>query len=100
MNGYVKYFNHNKSVNLLVHNKELLKKYNEIWDKISNLLKKGFDSKPVYNDKCIKTKIKIYIHRININFQCNKIPEDNYLIIIIKQKMFICIIIRFCHWNR
>ena len=76
MNGYVKDFNH-KSVNLLVHNKELLKKYNEIWDKISNLLKKGFDSKPVYNDKYIKTKIKIYIHRINTNLQGNKIPEDN-----------------------
>ena len=30
MNGYVKYFvNSNKCINLLVHNKELLKKYNE-----------------------------------------------------------------------
>ena len=30
MNGYVKYFvNRNKCINLLVHNKELLKKYNE-----------------------------------------------------------------------
>ena len=27
--------------NLLVYDEELLKKYNEIWDKISNLLKKG-----------------------------------------------------------
>ena len=39
MNGYVKYFNDNKCMNLLTHDKELLKKYNEIWDKISNLLK-------------------------------------------------------------
>ena len=41
MSGYVKYFdNSNKFINLLVHVKELLQKYNEIWDKISNLLKK------------------------------------------------------------
>ena len=31
----------------------------------------------MYNDKYIKTKIKIYIHRINTNLQGNKIPEDN-----------------------
>ena len=49
MNGYVKYFDsNNKYINLLVHDKELLKKYNEIWDKISNLLKKEFDSRLVH----------------------------------------------------
>ena len=43
MNGYVKYFDSsNKYMNLLVRNQELLKKHNEIWNKISNLLKKGF----------------------------------------------------------
>ena len=47
-------------MNLLAHDKELLKKYNAIWDKISNLLKNRFDSEPVYNDKYIKTKTKIY----------------------------------------
>ena len=41
MNGCVKYFDsNNKCINLLVYDKELLKKYNEIWDKLSNLLKK------------------------------------------------------------
>ena len=38
----------------------MLQKYNEIWNKISNLLKKGFDSEPVYNDKYNKTKTKAY----------------------------------------
>ena len=28
-------------MNLSVHDKKLSKKYNEIWDKINNLLKKG-----------------------------------------------------------
>ena len=77
MNGYVKYFDSNKCMNLLVHYKELLTKYNEIWDKISNLLKKGFISETVYNDKYIKTKIKSYNNKINTNFQGDKIPKDN-----------------------
>ena len=47
-------------MNYLVHIKELLKRYNAIWDKISNLLKKEFDSEPVYDDKYIKTRIKTY----------------------------------------
>ena len=42
MNWYVKYFDsNNECINLLVHDQELLKKCNAIWDKISNLLKKG-----------------------------------------------------------
>ena len=67
----------NKYMNLLVHDEELLKTYNKIWDKSSNLFKNGFNSKAVYNDKYIKTKIKIYNNRINTNFYGNKIPEDN-----------------------
>ena len=42
MIGYTKYFDNNKKyMNLLFHDKKLLKKYNEIWDKISNIFKKG-----------------------------------------------------------
>ena len=29
---------------------KLLKKYNKIWEKISNLMNIGFDSEPVYGD--------------------------------------------------
>ena len=41
------------------------KKYNEIWDKIKSLfncnsVEKEFNSKPVYINKYINTKIKIY----------------------------------------
>ena len=31
----------------------------------------------MYNDKYIKTKIKIYNDKVYTNFQHNKIPEDN-----------------------
>ena len=50
---------------------------NEIWDKINNLLKKGFHIEPVYNDKYIKTKIEIYNNIVYTNFQYNKISKDN-----------------------
>ena len=62
-------------MNLLFNDKELLKKYNEIWDKISNLLKRGFDREQVYDNK-LKIKIKIYDKRININFYGYKKLED------------------------
>ena len=32
----------------------------KVWDKISNVIQKGFDSEPVYNEKFHKTKIKYY----------------------------------------
>ena len=41
INGYVKYFDiSNKYINVLVYDKEIFKKCNEIYYKISNLLKK------------------------------------------------------------
>ena len=46
-------------------------------NKIGSLLKEGIDDKPVYNDKCIKTKITIYNDEVYTNFQNNKIPKDN-----------------------
>ena len=51
--------------------------FDQIWGKVGSLLKKGIDSKPVYNDKYIKTKIKIYNDKVYKNFQNNKIPKDN-----------------------
>ena len=75
MNEYDKYFNDSKCMNLLVHDTELLKKFNKIWDKISNLLIEGFDSEPVYDNKYIKAKIKIDNNRTNTNFYGNIILE-------------------------
>ena len=55
---------------LIVIRHKLLKKYNKIWKKISNLLNIEFDSEPVYGDgdKYIKTKIKMNGDRVNTNF--------------------------------
>ena len=81
MIGYVKHFDSNKTVSFKVNDNKLLKKYNKIWEKISNLLNIEFDSEPVYGDgdKYIKTKIKIYGGRVNTNFQGKKVPKENAL---------------------
>ena len=70
MIGYVKIFDSNKTMSLKVDDNKLLKKYNKIWEKISNLLNIEFDSEPVDsdNDKYIKTKKKMYEDRVNAKF--------------------------------
>ena len=40
-------FDETKYESFLIKNDELLEKHNEIWDKVSNTIKKGFDSKSV-----------------------------------------------------
>ena len=61
----------------MIKNDELLEKYNEIWDKVSFTIKKGFDSKPVYNEKCWRNKIKPYEGKIKTNLQDNEIPKES-----------------------
>ena len=75
---YAKYFDkNNKYINLLLNDKEISKKYSEISNKIKSLIKKEFNREPVYNDKYIKIKIKIYNNKVCTNFQYNNIPKDN-----------------------
>ena len=64
-------------MNHLVKDEKILKIYLKIWNKTKNLIKKELNSEPVYNDKYIKTKIKIYNDKVYTNFQHNKIPKDN-----------------------
>ena len=60
----------------LIKIEKLLVKYNEMWDKFSNSIKNGSDSEPVYNKKCVKTKIKFYEGKINTNFNGDKVPKE------------------------
>ena len=70
MIGYVKHFDSNKTMAFKVSDNKLLKKYNKIWEKISNPLDMKFDSEPVYGDvdKYIKRKTKMYGDKVNTNF--------------------------------
>ena len=66
-----KNFGDAKYVSLLIKNDELLEKYNEIWDRVSNTIKKGFDSQPVYNEKYLRT-ITSYERKISTSFHDDK----------------------------
>ena len=60
MTGYVRKFNENSTMSFRVKDKQLLRNYNKIWEKVGKLVEIEFESKPVYgdDDKYIKTKIK------------------------------------------
>ena len=63
-------------MSFLIIDDELVEKYNEIWEKVKNSIRKEFDSKPVYYEKYPKPKIKSYNGKINTNFRNNKIPTE------------------------
>ena len=71
MTGYARKFDENATMYFRANNKELLKNYNKICEKV--------ESKPVYgdDDKCIKTKIKIYAGSVITNFHDKKkMPKE------------------------
>ena len=74
---YAKYFESNQTMSFKVIDKNLLKKYTKIWNKINSLMNTEFDGEPVYgnNDKYIKTKINSYGDKVNTNFQGKLIPK-------------------------
>ena len=57
---------------------QLLGKYNEIWDKFSNTINKGFDNEPVYNEKYLNTKVKFCEGKMNTNFHCDSLPKEGF----------------------
>ena len=77
MIGYFKNFDINKRMFLKVDDNKLFKRYNRIWEIISNLLHIKFDSEPLYGDdkKYINTKIKMYEDRVNTDFQSKELPK-------------------------
>ena len=58
MTGCVRKFGGNTTMPFKISDKQLLKKYNQIWKRVKKLLKIEFDSETVYgdSDKHIKTK--------------------------------------------
>ena len=79
MTGYARKFD--KKVTMSFNNnKQLLKNYNKIWEKIEKLMGIDFESKPVYgdDDKYIKTKIKTYAGSMITNFHEKKYPKKKH----------------------
>ena len=65
---YVKRFAETKCMSFLIKDNDFLKRYYKIWNKVSNSIKKGFDSKLVHNEKYLTTKTNFYEGKISTNF--------------------------------
>ena len=76
MSAYRRHFDETKYMSFLINDDELLEKYNNIWEKVKNDIKKEFDSEPVYNKKYLKAKIKSYNGKDNTSFNNNKISKE------------------------
>ena len=64
-------------MSFVTDDKEVYKKYNEIWEVVRKLLKLKFTVSPVRDDKYIIAKLKIF-KNVNIKtFTHNVIPEEN-----------------------
>ena len=71
-----------------------LEKYNEIRDKLSNTIKKWFDSEVVFDEKCLQTKIKSDEGKVNINFHNHKMLKKGSHCIYLS-----VVLIEFCFYN-
>ena len=78
MSGYIKYFeNGGKNISFMVKDDNVLDKYNKIWNVNKNKLNIKFHSKPVYNQKYLKVKVKEFDGVIKTNFLGNEVPKEN-----------------------
>ena len=59
-------------MSFLIKDGKLLEKYK----KVSNSVKRGFDSEPMCNEKYLKKKLKSYGWTINTKFHSDKIPKE------------------------
>ena len=56
----------------------MLKKYNKIWNKASNIFKRDFVGEPLHNEKFLQTKVKSYCGIISTNFHDDKTPRVGF----------------------
>ena len=75
MNGYIKYFE--KGGKNIIKNDEVWEKYEGIWDIIKNKPRIKFHSKPIYEKKYLKAKIRELDGDIKTNFLGNGLPKEN-----------------------
>ena len=55
----------------------LLEKHKTIWTKIEDLKNIKLNAMPVYDDRYVKTKIRIYGDKVYTNFRGLNVPEDD-----------------------
>ena len=78
MTGYSRKFDDNATMSFRANKKQLLKNYNQIWEKTEKLMRIAFESKLVYgnDEKYIKPKRKIYAGSMITNFHNKKMPKE------------------------
>ena len=78
MSGYIKYFeNGSKNMSFLIKDDEVWDKYDKIWYVIKDKLGIKFHSKPVYEYRYLKAKVREYDGVIKTNFLDNDMPKEN-----------------------
>ena len=81
MSEYIKYFDDGgNNMSFVTDDKEVYKKYNEIWEVIRKLLKLKFFVSPVRDDKYIIAKLKIFdgINRTTFTNDIVPIEKNHY----------------------
>ena len=78
MSGWIKCFeNGGKNMSFKIENEMVYVKYNNIWNKIKDLLSGiRLQSEPIYDDSYIKTKVKTFSEVIKTMFDGDNIPEE------------------------
>ena len=63
-------------MSLRIDGDKLLEIYKTIWTKIEDLRIIELNALPVYDDRCIKTKIRTYGDKVYTSFRGLDLPED------------------------
>ena len=78
MDGYIKYFeNGGKNMPFMIKDDKVWVKYDKIWNVIKDKLGIKFHSKPVYEYKYLRVKVRVFEGIIKTNFLGNGVPKEN-----------------------
>ena len=78
MSLYIKYFEYgDMNMSFLIKDEEVGEQYKQIWSVIKNKLGIKFHSKPIYENKYLKTKVREYDDAVKTNFLPHGIPKEN-----------------------
>ena len=89
MSGFIKYFESNNKNVLFLADDDVILKYNKIWKKVKKLLSAEFDSQLVYDETCIKTRVKLLRTKLFQNLQSIKSLEKILVILVLLQFVLI-----------
>ena len=89
MSGFIKYFESNNKNVLFLADDDVILKYNKIWKNVKKLLSTEFDSQLVYDETCIKTRVKLLRTKLFQNLQSIKSLEKILVILVLLQFVLI-----------